>query len=159
MIAEKPRLLTRLRRLVFDQLNTVQRLPPAIMSVGSYAAGGDQGGYSTANSTTWVDITNSSFQFKSDRPVSFQYWLFVTAHITGGAGIGFIRGNIVGYDSTASPWFNSTTFGNGSMLYIPLGKGPLQPGTNYTLKLQAATDAGTTLHVDQFFHVLVPAGG
>ena len=123
------------------------------------SAGGNQGGYSTANSSTWADITNTSFSFSVGRACFFEYRLFITAQITAGAAQGYVRGNIVGFDVTASPWFAGANVQNGFMWYYPASKGPIQPG-NYTAKLQAATDANTTtLTVQQFFHQFFLFGG
>ena len=122
------------------------------------AAAGNQGGYSTANSGTFADITNTSFALLVPRPSTFVYFVYVAAHITAGAATGYVRGNIVGFDTSASLLFNSSSITNGTMMYWPTSKGPIQPGS-YTVKMQAATDASTTtINVDQFFHVVFLTG-
>lgn len=143
---------------VFEALASVNRAAGSgggsgliAASSPGYAAAGNQGGFTTANSSTWADITNSTFTILISRTTWFEYRLVVTGHITGGAGTAYVRGNIVGFDVTASPWYNSATFQNGFMWYFPFTKGPIPPG-QYTVKLQVATDAGTTLNVDQLFH-------
>lgn len=119
---------------------------------GNFAAAGNQGGYSTANSSTWTDITNTSFTFLVNRASTFLYFVFATGHISAGAQNGYVRGNIVGFDTSASPFYAGANPTNGQMIYFPFSKGPLAPGI-YTAKLQAATDANTTtLTIDQFFH-------
>jgi len=150
----------RLQQGVFAALNAANRYGGAngagsglagVLANGGFAAAGNQGGYSTANSSTWVDITNTSFTISVPRTTFFLYLVYATGHISGGAGNGFFRGNIVGYDTTASPFVNSSAAENGFIWYGPQLKGPIQPGS-YTVKMQAATDNGTTLTIDQFFH-------
>lgn len=118
-------------------------------------AAGNQGTYSTANAATFVDITNTSGTFQVARPCFFMYLVFASAHLSAAGSLGYIRGNIVTFDTTASLEFGPTNTTNGTMPYFPVTKGPIQPGT-YTAKLQAATDANTfNISVDQFFHVIL----
>src|SRR5579864_2477892 len=104
------------------------------MGLLGFKAAGNQGGYSTANSTTWTDISNTSFPFTIVRPTFFIYLVYACGHISAGAGNGFFRGSIVGFDNTASPFVNSATAENGTMPYFPTLQGPIQPGT-YTIKM------------------------
>jgi hypothetical protein len=128
-----------------------------VMNSGGYAAGGAQGGYATANSSTWTDITNTSFTVVISRTTFFLYLVFATGHISAGAGKGFFRGNIVTFDTTASPYVSSAASENGFIWYGPQITGPIQPGS-YTVKMQAATDAATTITIDQFFHQFLILG-
>jgi hypothetical protein len=121
-----------------------------LASQGEFA-GGALGAYATANSSTWTDITGTSFTIAINRPTLFIYLVFATCRITVGAGQGYVRGSIVGFDNTASPFFAGTLASNGFIWYFPVSKGPI-PAGNYTVKLQAATDAGSTITVDQAFH-------
>ena len=132
-------------------------LKTAISSFGGYAAGSAGAGWSTANSSTFADLTNTPFSVVVTSTGPFLYFFGVTAHITSGAGSAFFRGSIVGYDNTASIFVNSTTFSNGFWWYAPLTKGPIQPNT-YTVKLQVSTDAGTIVTNDQFFHQFILLG-
>lgn len=118
-------------------------------SLGLFA-GGALGAYSTANSTTWTDITGTAFLISVPRPLYFEYRVFATCRITAGAGNGYVRGDIVGFDTTASPFFAGSLASNGMIWYYPV-KGPIQPG-QYTVKMQVATDTGSTITVDQGFH-------
>lgn len=123
------------------------------------AAGGAQGAYSTANATTWADITNTSFTLLVARPAFFLYFVYACTHITAGAQTGYIRGNIVNFDVSAKLLFDSANKTNGTMMYWPTTQGPIQPGS-YTVKMQAATDSvATSITVDQFFHVIFLIGG
>jgi hypothetical protein len=122
-----------------------------MISLGSFA-GGALGAYATANSTTWTDIAGTSFQISVPRTCFCDYRVFATCRMTAGAGQGYVRGSIVGFDNTASPFFASGGLAhNGFIWYYPVSAGPLQPGT-YTVKMQASTDAGSTITVDQGFH-------
>lgn len=125
-----------------------------ILTTLGFAAAGNQGAFSTANASTWVDIPNTSFQMVVSRTVDFEYRFYVAAHLSAAGALGYVRGNIVGYDVSASLLFGATSTTNGTLWYEPLaaGKGPLVPGT-YTVKLQAATDNnGFNITIDQFFH-------
>jgi len=129
-----------------------------MMSNGGYAADGSFNGYSTANSSTWTDIANSTFALQISRSVFFLYLFFATAKITAGAQKGYVRGNIVGFDTTASLWFEAASYTNGMLWYGPFIKGPIPPGI-YTVKMQAATDANTTtVSVNQIFHQILLLG-
>lgn len=119
-------------------------------SLGLFA-GNTLGAYSTANSTTWTDITGTSFTIVISRTSLFLYLFSATCRITAGAGGGFIRGNFVNFDTTSSPKYVLATSITQTSWYYPVSNGPIQPGT-YTVKLQAATDAGTTITVDSGFH-------
>ena len=119
-------------------------------SLGMFA-GGSLGAYATANSSTWTDIAGSSFSVPISRTTFFEYRVFATCRITAGVGQGYVRGSIVGFDDTASPFFAGNLASNGFIWYYPTSKGPIQPGL-YTVKLQAATDAATTITIDQGFH-------
>lgn len=127
----------------------------SILSAPANAAGGDQGDYSTANPSTYSDITNSSFSLAVTRPSFLLYLIHVCAHRSIGAQTGYVRGNIVGFDVTARCLFDGVAKDNGFMWYIPIDAGPI-PAGEYTVKLQAATDANTTtVHIDQFAHVIL----
>lgn len=145
---------------VFEALASSNRIPGSgggsglfsTITSGGLQAGGNQGGYSTVNSSTWTDITNTTFTLTVPRACFFDYRIFTTGTITAGAAQGYVRGNIVNFDVTASPWYAGNLASNGFIWYYPVSKGPIQPG-NYTVKLQAATDNNTTtLTVNQFFH-------
>ena len=148
----------RLQQGVFEALATMNRAAGsgggsgmlALASLGLFA-GGALGAYSTGGSSVWNDVTGSSFSVQISRASYFIYLVFATARITAGAGNGYVRGSIVGFDNTASPFFNGSGANNGFIWYYPSSTGPIQPGT-YTVKLQVATDAGSTITVDQGFH-------
>ena len=119
-----------------------------VFSLGAFA-GSTLGGYSTANSSTWTDVTGTSFTINVARTSLFFGIGGITAHISAGAQTGYVRATIVGFDSTSSPFFSLSSATNGTIFYYPTSKGPIQPGT-YTVKLQAATDANTTtITIDQ----------
>ena len=124
-----------------------------------YAAAGNQGAYSTANSSTWTDITNTSFTIQVSRTVPIEYRITAFGHLSAAGALGYIRGNIVNYDTSANILFGSTSTTGGFMWYMALsGKGPLTPGL-YTVKLQAATDNNTfSITVDEFFHQIIQMG-
>lgn len=158
----------RFQQGVFESLAATTRLQGSgggsgllPMATLGFAAAGNQGAYSTANSSTWTDITNTTFTINGPgRPVQILYLVFATAHLSAAGANGYIRGNIVGYDTTASPFFSSTGASNGFIWYAALGpgKGPLTPG-QYTVKMQAATDNNTfNITVDQFFHHVFQIG-
>lgn len=119
-------------------------------SLGLFA-GANLGAFATANATTWTDIPGTSFTIPVPRTSFFLYLLGMTCRITAGAGNGFVRGNIVGFDTTSSPIFVLATATNAMTWYFPVSKGPIPTGS-YTVKMQAATDAGTTITVDGVFH-------
>lgn len=118
------------------------------------AAGGGGGPYSTANSSTWADITGSSFTIVVGHTSWFYYNIFCTAKVTVGANQGYIRGNIVGFNTTASLWFQGSFYSSSMLWYYPQNEGPFPAGT-YTVKMQAATDAGHTIAPSQFFHEIL----
>lgn len=128
----------------------MQALAPA-----GFAAVGNQGAYSTANNSTWTDISNSSFTVVVNRPALFLYDIYIAAHLSAAGALGYIRGNIVGFDTSAAILFGSTSTISSAGRYFPFSKGPIQPGV-YTVKLQAATDNNTfTITVDGLFHMVL----
>jgi hypothetical protein len=124
-----------------------------------YAAAGNQGAFSTANNGTWTDITNSSFAIVVSRPSFFLYLVSCGARLSAAGNLGYVRGNIVGYDTTAALNFGPTATTNGFIWYGPYIKGPIQPGT-YTVKMQAATDNNTfNINIDGLFHQFLSLAG
>lgn len=159
MTARRPNLAAkRAQQGLYAALNSLNRFAGSgggsgmlpVASMGSFA-GGALGAYSTANSSTWTDVAGTSFTIIIPRTAFFEYRVFATCRITAGAGQGYVRGTIVGFDSTASPFFAGSLASNGFIWYFPMSKGPIAP-SSYTVKMQAATDAGTTITIDQGFH-------
>lgn len=123
-------------------------------TIAGWAAAGNQGAYTTANATTWTDITNTSFTIVLGRTVQVKYLIRAAGHLSAAGALGYVRGSIVNYDNTAAIEFGTTGTSTGAMEYMALsvGKGPVAPGS-YTVKLQAATDNNTfSITVDEFFH-------
>jgi len=156
----------RLQQGIFEALATSNRTAGSgagagiVFPVLGYAAAGNQGAYSTVNSSTWADITNTTFTIPVSRTVPIEYRFYVAAHLSAAGSLGYVRGDIVSYDVTAALEFGTTGTTNGTLWYMALasGKGPLQPGT-YTVKLQAATDNNTfSITIDQFFHQVIQLG-
>jgi len=153
-------LAKRLQQGVFSAIAAANRFGGAngagsglggVMANGGFAADSTVQGYATASQTTYVDITNSSFTISVPRTTYFFYLVLAAAQISAGTGIGTIRGLIVGYDGTANMLWSGGSISNGFIWYGPQIKGPIQPG-NYTVKMQAGTDNGTTIQVRQIFH-------
>jgi hypothetical protein len=126
------------------------------VSLGTFSGSG-LGAYSTANSSTWTNVSGSTFTFQVARATNFIYLIFATGTMTAGGGQGYVRGNISSFDTSASPYYKGGGPVNGMIWYFPLVKGPIQPGT-YTATLQAATDAGSTITVNQAMHQFFDIG-
>lgn len=117
-----------------------------------FGAGGGAGAYSTANSATWTDIAGTTFTVSVPRPSLFEYRVLAAAHLSAAGLLGYVRGNIVNYDTTASILFGSTSTITSMIWYMSLSKGRIAPG-NYTIKMQAATDNATfNITIDEWFH-------
>jgi hypothetical protein len=153
---------SRTARAVFESLSITNRDPGSgggsgflpLINLG-YFAGGSLGTYSTANPTTWTDITGTSFTIQINRTTPILYWVFATA-TTPGAGSGYIRGDIVGYDAT-QPMYMGGAPNDGFVWYLS-SAGPIQPGL-YTVKTQIATDNnGISTTVNQIFHQVMDLG-
>lgn len=153
----------RLQQGVFEALASLNRQPGSgggsgiIIPQGGFAAAGNQGAFSTANNSTWTDITNSSFSLVVPRTQTVLYLFSGTARLSAAGALGYIRGNIVGYDTTSAIQFGGTSNVVSMLWYMALasGKGAIQPGT-YTVKLQAATDNNTfNITVDGLFHQIL----
>ncbi len=87
----------------------------------------------------------------------FDYRVMATAKVSVGANQGYVRGNIASFDTTAGMWFHGANFSNGFMWYGPMIKGPLGPGL-FTVTMEAATDAGHTIAINQTFHQVLLLG-
>jgi hypothetical protein len=166
MGADRALAAIRAQQALFELATSSNRLAGSGAGAGmmpqslGFAAAGSQGAYSTANSSTWTDISNTSFIIHVNRTSWIEYRIYAAAHLSAAGALGYIRGNIVGFDVSASLMFGPTATTNGFIWYVPLaiGKGPLGPGT-YTAKLQAATDNNTfSISVDQFFHHIITHG-
>lgn len=135
-----------------------------VMKSGGFTAG-PGATYSTASSSTYADISGSAFTLTVPQPQRLIYFVFATTHMTAGTGHGYVRGTIVGFDSTASIWTQNTgatVITQNGMVWYFTGEGAsflTIPNGTYTVKLQASTDStGSTLAVDQFFHQIFLLG-
>lgn len=125
-----------------------------VMKSGGFAAAPSTQSFSGA----FADVTGSSFTLSVPQSMRIIYMLMATAQMTAGTSQGYIRGNIVGFDTTASIiWQNTAativkatgfmwyfTGEGGNFLTIPAG--------TYTVKLQGSADAGSTVQLTQYFH-------
>lgn len=153
----------RLQQGVFEALASLNRQAGSgggsgiVVPPGGFAAAGNQGAFSTANNSTWTDITNSSFSLVVPRTQTILYLFSAAARLSAAGALGYIRGNVVGYDVTSNIEYGNTSSVSSMRWYMALGsgKGPIQPGT-YTVKLQAATDNNTfNINVDGLFHQIL----
>lgn len=95
-------LFRRFQQGTFEALASMNRLSGSgggsgfqLQTLG-FAAAGNQGAFSTANSSTWTDITNTSFTIAVPRVVPIEFRIGVGAHLSAAGALGYVRGNIVG---------------------------------------------------------------
>lgn len=121
---------------------------------------------STANTSTYA-LFGADTQFTinvTKRPVRILYMIFVAAKTTGAGGqVAYVRGNIVGANTTAGIIFdkNNTGWTNGSMWYFTGPGGNMPNGLpigSYTVQLEGSTDNGQTIQLTQFTHVVWQLG-
>ena len=126
--------------------------------IGS-AAGAPGTTFATASASTFQDIAGSYFTITVARAARIEYRVVVSGRVSTGSGSGFIRGNIVGFNTTA----NIIQGGPTSTGYIWYFTGPgsnalFLPAGTYQVKLEAATDNGTAWVCAQYFHQVLVLG-
>lgn len=102
----------------------------------------------------WVDITGSSFTITVPRQVNIDYRIWVCGYLTaaGGGNSTAIRGNIVGYNTSAQIQVgNSNLDSNFIWFYGSL------PAGSYTTKMQANA-TGSNYNVVAYFHQVFSLG-
>ena len=123
----------------------------SLFSLGSLTSTANAGNFSTANASTWTDITGSSFTISVPRTCLLFYLAYANIGGVSGTGNGYFRGDIVSVGTTpivSDLALAVNAYRNCSAWLLTQ---PIQPGA-YTAKLQVATDSGETITVNQMQH-------
>ena len=140
---------------IFDSMGLID-----VFSSAGSAAGSTSQAFVGAGAGSFSLMTGTDFAFNIIRPARIQYKVFVTGRITAGAGTGYIRGNIVGFDVTAQIMQGTTGTATSSMEYFtgPGATFSTLPAGSYTAQMEVAADVGTTWTAVQYFHQIIVAG-
>jgi len=130
-----------------------------VMQSGGFAANATSQALAGTGASNWTDITGSSFTLTLTRPTRIKYDIHAAAQVTTGTGKGYVRGNIVGFDTSASVIFG-TSVSTGFIWYVamPGGSFIVTPAGTYTVKLQLAADNSSTITMSQYFHQIFVLG-
>jgi hypothetical protein len=125
-----------------------------VMQSGGFAANNSSQALAGSGASNWTDVTGTSFTLTLVRPVRIIYFFSGSAHTSAGTGTGYMRGNIVGFDTTSSLYFGSSGATTSTRWYVSLPGGTFVtiPAGTYTVKMQMAADSGTTLTLNDYFH-------
>lgn len=140
---------------IFDSLGLID-----VCQSAGFAAAGSAQSFVGAGSGSFADVTASSFTAKIPRDARIDYRIMVTGFTSAGAGSGYIRGKITSldngttFDVTASIIQGTAGNQSGFVWYFtgPGANFATIPAGNYTFKMQAGADVGTTWRCVQFFH-------
>lgn len=130
-----------------------------VMASGGFAAASTSQAQAGSGSANWTDITGSTFTLTIARPIRVKYDIMATAQVTAGAGLGYVRGNIVGFGTSADIIYG-TALSTGFIFFIAMPGGSVItiPIGTYTVKVQLAADSGSTITMSQYFHQIFLLG-